>query len=194
MRLVRPSAAPASTRAQPWTNRKTHPLFGYSGANTGGGAAISHALKLDPQQSALSHFNLGNALFELKHHEEALASYDRAIAIQPDFVQALSNRGNALFELKRHEEALASYDRAIAIRPDFAEAYHGRGTVLRTCGQIEEARHILEKAVALAPRKVEFDGSLAECKRFVDGDPELTLINALANDLEALPEGDQIHL
>src|SRR5436190_1692106 len=87
----------------------------------GGGAAISQDLKLNPQ-SALSQFNLGNALFELKRHGEALASYGRAIAIQPDFARALSNRGNALFELKRYEEALASYDRAIAIQPDFARA------------------------------------------------------------------------
>ena len=152
-------------------------------------------MKLDPQ-SALSHFNLGNALFELKRHEEALASYDRAIAIRPDFAQAHHGRATVLgtFELKRYEEALASYDRALAIRPDFAEAYHGRGTVLRTLGQIEEARHVLEKAVALAPRKAEFYGALAESKRFVDGDPDLILINALANDMVSLPEGDQILL
>jgi tetratricopeptide (TPR) repeat protein len=98
------------------------------------------------------------------------------------------------FELKRYEEALASYDRTLAIRPDFAEAYHGRGTVLRTFGHIEEARHLLEKAVALAPRKAEFYGSLVESKRFVYDDPELILINALANDMESLPEGDKIHL
>jgi tetratricopeptide (TPR) repeat protein len=192
-------------------------------------ANYDRALAIQPDfAQALS--NRGNVLFELKRHEEALANYDRALAIQPDFAQTLSNRGNVLFELKRHEEALASYDRALAIRPDFAEAHHGRGTVLstfelkryeealasydqalaiwpdfaeahhgrgtvlRTFGRIEEARHFLGKAFELAPRKAEFCGSLAESKRFVDGDPHLTLIEALARDIGSLRDEDQIYL
>ena len=153
----------------------------------------SQALKLNPQFAPV-HFNNGNVLFGLKRYEEALASYDRALAIQPDFAQALSNRGNVLLELQRHEEALASYDRALAIQPDFADAHHGRGTVLNTFGRIKEARQVLEKAVELAPRKAQFLCSLAESKRFVDGDPHFTLVEALARDMESLPEEDQIYL
>ncbi len=33
---------------------------------------------------------------DLKRPEDALASYDRAIALKPDFAGAYSNRGNAL--------------------------------------------------------------------------------------------------
>ena len=58
-------------------------------------------------------------LHELKRFEEALASYDRALTVRPDFAEALSNRGNTLHELKRFEEALASYDRALTVRPDY---------------------------------------------------------------------------
>jgi protein O-GlcNAc transferase len=67
----------------------------------------------------------------LKRYEEALTSYDRAIAIKPDYAEAYYNRGNALQELKRLEEALASYDRAIEIKPDYAEAYSNRGNALK---------------------------------------------------------------
>jgi tetratricopeptide (TPR) repeat protein len=109
-------------------------------------------LKLDPQ-SALAHFNAANALYELKRYEEALASYDRALAIQPDFANALSNRGNVLLELKRYEEALASYDRALAIRPDLAEAHLGRGTVLSTfeLKRYEEALASYDRALTIRP-------------------------------------------
>jgi tetratricopeptide (TPR) repeat protein len=34
------------------------------------------------------------ALHELGRFEEAVASYDRALAIQPDFAEALNNRGS----------------------------------------------------------------------------------------------------
>ena len=57
----------------------------------------------------------------------ALASYDRALTVRPDYAEALSNRGITLQELKRFEEALASYDRALTVRPDYAEALYNRG-------------------------------------------------------------------
>jgi len=52
----------------------------------------------------------------------ALASFDRALKLRPDYAEAISNRGKTLHELKRFEEALASFDRALKLRPDFAEA------------------------------------------------------------------------
>ena len=57
-------------------------------------------------------------LHDLKRFEDALASYDKAIALKPDYAEAYNNRGNALKDLKRFEEALASYDKAIALKPD----------------------------------------------------------------------------
>ena len=37
----------------------------------------------------------------------ALASYERALALRPDYAEAFSNRGLTLHELKRYDEALA---------------------------------------------------------------------------------------
>ena len=69
-------------------------------------------------------FPIAATLFkELGRYEAAIESYDRAIALQPAFAEAHSNRGNALHELHRFEDALAGYDRALALRPDFAEAH-----------------------------------------------------------------------
>ena len=39
----------------------------------------------------------GNALHQLQRHEDALASYDRALALRPDYAEALSNWGNVYF-------------------------------------------------------------------------------------------------
>ena len=73
-------------------------------------------MKLNPQ-SALSHFNLGNALFELKRHEEALDSYDRALAIRPDFAEAHHGRGNVLRTFGRIKEALPLLEKAVELAP-----------------------------------------------------------------------------
>jgi superkiller protein 3 len=57
--------------------------------------------------------------------EEAIASYDKALEIKPDFHEAWNNRGNALDNLGRLEDAIASYDKALEIKPD----YHEAGTI-----------------------------------------------------------------
>ena len=66
---------------------------------------------------------------ELKRFDEALAVYQMAITLKPDYTVAFNNRGNALRKLKRFEEALASYDEAIVRKPDYADAFNNRGVV-----------------------------------------------------------------
>jgi hypothetical protein len=51
-----------------------------------------------------------------------LESCDRAIAIRPDYVEALSCPGVVLYALERFDEPLARDNRALAVWPDFAVA------------------------------------------------------------------------
>ena len=62
--------------------------------------------------------------------EEAVASYDKAVEIKPDYHQAWNNRGIALRKLGRLEEAVASYDKAVEIKPDLHDAWGIRGNAL----------------------------------------------------------------
>jgi predicted O-linked N-acetylglucosamine transferase (SPINDLY family) len=57
--------------------------------------------------------------------QEALENYDRALAIKPDYAEALSGRGRALVLMNRREEAIESYERALAINPEHADARFG---------------------------------------------------------------------
>src|SRR5215467_8475346 len=98
---------------------------------------IDRAIQIRPDATCYS--NRGAALQGLTQLEAAVASYDRAIALKPDFAEAYSNRGNALRDLRQLEAALASYDRAIALKPDCAEAYSNRGNTLRELAQLEAA-------------------------------------------------------
>ncbi len=70
---------------------------------------------------------------------EALANYDRALALQPRHAEALSNRGNTLKALKRFDEALSSFDRALAAQPDYPAALSNRGAVLFEMARYEDA-------------------------------------------------------
>ena len=86
---------------------------------------------------------------ESKRLEEALASYDRAIALKPDYSRGSQQSRHYATGLKRLEEALASYDRAIALKPDYAEAYNHRGLALQQLQRLEEALASYDRAIAL---------------------------------------------
>ena len=83
--------------------------------------------------------------------EEALASYDRALKVRPDFAEVLLNRGRALYEMQQFEEALASYDRALTIRPNLAEALYNRGNALHELKRFEEALASYDRALTMRP-------------------------------------------
>ncbi len=84
-------------------------------------------------------------------HELALTSYNRALAVQPNHADALSNRGNTLKELQRLEEALASFDRAIALQPKHIGALNNRGVILHLLRRFDEAMASFDRALAVQP-------------------------------------------
>jgi len=106
----------------------------------------------------------------LRKKRTALANFDRAIALRPDFAEVFSNRGNTLHELERLVEALASYDRALTLRPDFAEALSNRGNTLHKLKRFEEALASYDRALTLRRDFAEAlsnrGNTLRELKRF----------------------------
>jgi tetratricopeptide (TPR) repeat protein len=64
-----------------------------------------------------AHFNLGNALRKQQKIEPAIASYERAVAVRPDFAGAWNNLGSAYQQQNRATDALDAYRRAVAINP-----------------------------------------------------------------------------
>ncbi|MEG4282182.1 tetratricopeptide repeat protein, partial [Microcoleus sp. A006_D1] len=72
----------------------------------------------------------GNEQFKLGNFEEAIASYEKALEVKPDYDVAWFNRGIALRNLGKLEEAIASYDKALEIKPDDHEAWYNRGVAL----------------------------------------------------------------
>jgi tetratricopeptide (TPR) repeat protein len=55
---------------------------------------ITNAIGLNSTEAA-AYNHLGAGLMDLKRPEDALASYDKAIALRPDYAEAYYNRGNA---------------------------------------------------------------------------------------------------
>jgi tetratricopeptide (TPR) repeat protein len=93
----------------------------------------------------------GADLRHLKHYEEALAAYEQAIRLDPNYARAYNNKGDILYDLKRYEEALATYEQAIRLDPNYARAYNNKGVVFRHLKRYEEALATYEQAIRLDP-------------------------------------------
>ncbi|AFZ15256.1 Tetratricopeptide TPR_1 repeat-containing protein [Crinalium epipsammum PCC 9333] len=96
-------------------------------------------------------FEQGKQQFDAGDFEGALASYDQAVHIKPDYYKAWHNRGFALDNLERFEGALASYDQAVHIKSDFYNAWHNRGVVLANLERFEDAIASFDQAVHIKP-------------------------------------------
>ena len=110
-------------------------------------ACFDEVLRLEPRH--LARINRGNALAELGALEQAIAEYDRALAMFPNHPGALFNRGNALHAMARYDEAIAAFDRALAAVPRHAEAWNNRATALYALNRHADALASCARAIAV---------------------------------------------
>jgi predicted O-linked N-acetylglucosamine transferase (SPINDLY family) len=82
---------------------------------------------------------------------DALAGYDRIIAVEPRLAEVHSNRAHALNALERFADALASCDRAITLAPRLADAHTNRGNALVRLERPADALAAFDAALRLQP-------------------------------------------
>ncbi|MBD2278171.1 serine/threonine-protein kinase [Aphanizomenon flos-aquae] len=145
--------APATLPNQVKNPQKTKGIFwklllGIFGLGIGSFGAIFMLNRLN-NKNAIELYNQGNTLIQLQRYQEALATYEKAIDIKPDYPQALYGQGKALFQLKKYQESLIAYDQAIQIQPNYLEAWTNRGFVLVRLKRYSEAIATVDKALQL---------------------------------------------
>ena len=111
-------------------------------------AIIHIAEGRDNDLAARAYFSVGYLLIK---PEDAIAAYDQAIRLKPDYAEAYSNRGYEKNALGRHEDAFADCNQAVRLKPDLAEAYNNRGNAKSDLGRHEDAIADYNQAVRLKP-------------------------------------------
>lgn len=97
---------------------------------------------------------LGNAMVAQGRIQEAVACYERALVLRPDFAEACNGLGNVLWAQGRRDEAVACYERAITLRPDYAPAHNNLGLALAArggAGDADRAAACYARALAIKP-------------------------------------------
>ena len=74
------------------------------------------------------HNERGIALSKMGRYEDALASFDAALELDPDNEVMHSNRGECLFGMKMYEDALASLDAALELDPKHPHIHNEIGS------------------------------------------------------------------
>jgi tetratricopeptide (TPR) repeat protein len=85
-------------------------------------------------------------------YDRAIADYNMAIQLKPDYAEAYNDRGFAYYLKGNGERAIADYTRAIELRPDYPKAYNSRGVVYMA-GGYGRAKAVadFDRAIALKP-------------------------------------------
>jgi Flp pilus assembly protein TadD len=106
-------------------------------------------------ESWVAHHNLASELAARGDRSEALFHAERAVALKPDFAEALNNLADNLVHVGRAHEALALLERASSLQPRFAEAANTTGIALAQLGRVDEAIERFRKAIEFQPSLVE---------------------------------------
>lgn len=87
----------------------------------------------------------------------AKQNYERALALRPDYPDALNNLGSAWFELKNYRKALQCYEHAFALNPRSAIVAANLGTAYFATGKFEQGEQAYHTAYELDPTALDFN-------------------------------------
>jgi Flp pilus assembly protein TadD len=82
---------------------------------------------------------------------DAIAQYERILALRPRFPEVHNNRGLALAELGRLEEAADAYRRSVEIKPDDPQTLCNWGVALARLERCDEAEAKFRRAISANP-------------------------------------------
>ncbi len=83
--------------------------------------------------------------------DDALADYQKAISINPEYANPWNNRGNMRLLNEDINGAIADYSAAIKLNTYFCEAYCNRGIARQRLGQYDKARQDYYMALEMNP-------------------------------------------
>ena len=93
----------------------------------------------------------GVALANLGEIEYSKITYEKAIRMKPDYVEAHNNLGNTLKAMGKLENALNSYFKASKLDPNYAAPHYNMANIFQEIGEINRAIDAFRTAISIQP-------------------------------------------
>ncbi len=101
------------------------------------------------------YFNCGNTYDNIVRHDKAVRSYDQALKMVPESIEALDCRGYSLVKIGRVDDALKDLNRVIELKPSFAGAYFHRSEAYSQAKKFDLAKQDIETGIKLGGNEVD---------------------------------------
>lgn len=155
--------------------------------------ALSEAKRLCRTHPGIPSFHdlLGDIHIDRGELVEGVASYRRALKIDPKHADANFHLGNVFMNLKKPDNAETYFRKALAAKPEYSDVHNNLGIALNQMGKFDAAKSCYEKAVQLKPDFLEAHNNLgillSNC-----GEIELA-IDSFERALEINPDHAEVH-
>jgi tetratricopeptide (TPR) repeat protein len=136
---------------------------------------------------------LGRTKFSETNYRDAVTSFERALALRPQYVEAENNLGLSWKALGEVDKARASFQNAIGLQgetPQDAQPFFNLGALLADQNELDEALPLLKRAAAMAPDNPSIHEELGKAytakRDLADAQKEFEAAIALAPDVSSL--------
>ncbi|MBK6589568.1 MAG: tetratricopeptide repeat protein [Acidobacteria bacterium] len=119
--------------------------------NTEGTVRMPASAETEPGDSAGTAIKQGDTLYDSGKYKEAIDSYNKALAADPNSAAAYAGRCLAKRSLQDNAGALADCNQALKLDPNNASAYRGRSMIKRGNNDLQGALYDATRAIQIDP-------------------------------------------
>jgi tetratricopeptide (TPR) repeat protein len=120
-------------------------------ASINSASSVSPAASSDSGKQAQELLSQADRQREAESYPEAIATYKKAIALNPNDAKAYWGLCFSLNQMGKPTDAIAQCDRALALNPNYPEALWSKGSAFDQQQQYQEAINFYDQAIKLKP-------------------------------------------
>jgi tetratricopeptide (TPR) repeat protein len=122
-----------------------------TGAAAIAAVAVNWPMLSHTRMRAITETNLGSAFHEAGRYDEAVAHYEQAAALEPDYAPAYNNLGVTLRAQGRVDAAIAAYEKGLALKDDYPDLHYNLANALLEQNRADEAAAHLRRSLTGEP-------------------------------------------
>ena len=162
-----PSAPPATEEVSPSAMSKEEKIAA-ARAKAKAADTTDNAPSMTPYEEAAVSYDMALTLKGQRRYDESQVAFDKAIEIDPNFVEAYVGRGGIKFQKIEFPAAMEDYNRAVEIAENLAEMHEYKASIKNVLADYEGSKIEASKALYMKTRLAEALYHRGHLKRFME--------------------------